>query len=221
MLSSMRNMFKVPDLRNKILFTLLMIAAVPARRPHPGARHRRRRAQDAQGAGRERRRARVPPAVLRRRDHPVRGVRARDHAVHHGVDHHADPRGGDPQARAVAAAGRGRPAQDHPVDPLPHGGHRHHAVDRPHVPLPQRRRRLHRRQPHQHRPVRRQVQLPGRVLLVVLTPHRRHRPAHVDGRAHHPARHRQRHVAADLRLGRQPAPGQLRRRAGRVRHRRR
>ena len=31
--------------------------------------------------------------------------------------------------------------------------------------------------------------------------HRRHRPADVDGRAHHPARHRQRHVAADLLLG--------------------
>ena len=35
--------------------------------------------------------------------------------------------------------------------------------------------------------------------------HRRHRPAHVDGRAHHPARHRQRHVAADLQLGGQHA----------------
>ena len=44
-----------------------------------------------------------------------------------------------------------------------------------------------------------------RVLLDRAHAHRRHRPAHVDGRAHHPARHRQRHVAADLRLGRQPA----------------
>ena len=33
-------------------------------------------------------------------------------------------------------------------------------------------------------------------------PHRRHGVADVDGRAHHPAGHRQRHVAADLRLGR-------------------
>ena len=38
--------------------------------------------------------------------------------------------------------------------------------------------------------------------------HRRHRPAHVDGRAHHPAGHRQRHVAADLRLGRVACPAQ-------------
>ena len=104
-------------------------------------------AQAAPGAGRERRRARVPPAVLRRRHHPVRGVRARDHAVHHGLDHHADPGGGDPQARAVAAAGRGRPAQDHAVDPLPHDRHRDHAVHRPHLPVPEGRRRLQRRQP--------------------------------------------------------------------------
>ena len=38
---------------------------------------------------------------------------------------------GDPQARAVAGAGRGRPAQDHAVDPLPHDRHRRHAVHRP------------------------------------------------------------------------------------------
>ena len=38
MLASLRNMFKVPDLRNKILFTLLDHRALPARRPRPGAR---------------------------------------------------------------------------------------------------------------------------------------------------------------------------------------
>ena len=43
---------------------------------------------------------------------------------------------------------------------------------------------------------------PFRVIARRAHPHRRHRPAHVDGRADHPARHRQRHVAADLRLGR-------------------
>jgi hypothetical protein len=52
--------------------------------------------------------------------HAVRHLRAGHHAVHHGVDHHADPHRGDPQAGAVAAAGRGRAAQDHAVDPLPH-----------------------------------------------------------------------------------------------------
>ena len=53
MLSSMRNMFKVPDLRNKILFTLLMLALyrLGAHIPVPG--HRPRRGRAAAGAGRE------------------------------------------------------------------------------------------------------------------------------------------------------------------------
>ena len=53
--------------------------------------------QDLQRARRRgRRRARLPQPVLRRRAHPVRHLRARDPAVHHGVDHHADPRRGHP-----------------------------------------------------------------------------------------------------------------------------
>ena len=39
----------------------------------------------------------------------------------------------------------------------------------------------------------------GHVALDRAHPDHRHGPAHVDGRAHHPARHRQRHVPADLR----------------------
>ena len=40
MLSSMKNMFKVQDLRNKIVFTLFMIAAVPAGSHVPVPGHR-------------------------------------------------------------------------------------------------------------------------------------------------------------------------------------
>ena len=119
-LASLKNIFKVPDLRNKILFTLLMIVLYRLGRPHPGARRRPRRGQAA--AERRPRRSGVlgflnlfSGGALT----PVRRLRARDHAVHHGVDHHADPRRGDPQARGVAEPGRGRPAQDHPVDALP------------------------------------------------------------------------------------------------------
>ena len=41
-MSTLRNVFKIPELRNKLLFTLLMIAVYRLGRPHPGARHRPR-----------------------------------------------------------------------------------------------------------------------------------------------------------------------------------
>ena len=158
----------------------------------------------------------------RRCAHPVRHLRARDHALHHVVDHHADPRRRDPHDRAVAAAGCGRSAQDHPVDPLPHDRHRRRAVDR--------------RSPSSSTTVAaasaKATTRPAARTFSAWTgaprrahPHRRHGAADVDGRAHHPARHRQRHVAADLRLGaspRFPAQGALvegRERLGRGRHR--
>ena len=221
MLSSMRNIFKIPELRNKILFTLLMLALYRFGCPRPGARHRPRRPQGAAGAGRAGRRARVPPGLLRRRDHPVRGVRARDHAVHHGVDHHADPGGGDPQARAVAGAGRGRPAQDHAVDPLPR--RRPSRCCRP------------RASPTCSTPAAAAsaraatppastssatTTTPGGSRWSCITLTAGFAAAHVVRRGHHPAGHRQRHVAPDLRLGGQPAPRQLRRGPGRVGHRR-
>ena len=55
MLSSVRNIFKIPDLRNKILFTLFIIALyrMGAYVPVPGHRPRRRRGAEA--PGRERR----------------------------------------------------------------------------------------------------------------------------------------------------------------------
>ena len=84
MLSSLKNMFKVPDLRNKILFTLLIIALyrLGAHIPVPGIDVDV--AADARSSQAEtRRRARLPAPVLGRRAHPVRRVRARDHAVHH------------------------------------------------------------------------------------------------------------------------------------------
>ena len=122
MLSSVRNIFRVPDLRGKILFTLFIIALyrIGAFVPAPGidldaVQELKRQAESGGGV------VGLPPAVLRRRAHPVRHLRPRDHAVHHGVDHHADPHRGDPEAGGVAADGGGGAAQDHAVDPLPRG----------------------------------------------------------------------------------------------------
>ena len=218
MLTSLRNMFQVPDLRNKILFTLLILALYRLGSLHPRARHRPERGRAVPGAGASRAACSPSSSCSRAARSRTGGVRPRDHAVHHRVDHHAGAHGGDPQARAVAAAGRGRPAQDHPDDPLPHRRHRPRPGHRPGVPVPQRRRRVLRAAQNQLN-----VDLFGGDENFTVPAgragrphaHRRHRAAHVDGRAHHPAGHRQRHVAAHLRLGRErPA---LRRRS----HRRR
>ena len=54
-------------------------------RARPGARASTSApSRSSQDQAEQRRRARLPATVLRRRAHPVRRVRARDHAVHHG-----------------------------------------------------------------------------------------------------------------------------------------
>ena len=205
MLTNLKNIFKVPDLRNKVLFTLAIIVLYRfgAHLPVPGIDFGA--LTQLQSPGRDERRPRLPAAVLRRRAHPVRRLRARDHAVHHRVDHHADPRRGDPQARAVAEAGRGRPAQDHPVDPLRHHRHRHPAVHRPRATC------------STTAAAGSAAATPPastssptstcrHVLLIVLTLTAGTALVMWMGELDHPAGHRQRHVAADLRLGgRRPA----------------
>ena len=123
-LTTLKNVFRIHDLRGKILFTLLMVVLyrLGAHIPVPGRRlpgH-----QAAPERGRAPGHHRLPEPLLGRRAQPVRHLRPRDHAVHHGVDHHPDPRRGDPEAGGVAEPGRSRPAQDHPVDALPHDRHR-------------------------------------------------------------------------------------------------
>ena len=62
-----------------------------------------------------------------------------------------------------------------------------------------------------HPGLRRAARLPDRDLA-----HRGHGAAHVDGRAHHPARHRQRHLADDLRVDRLGPPAAASRPGGRT-----
>ena len=63
-------------------------------------------------------------------------LRARDHAVRHGLDHPAALTVVDPEARAAAEGGRGGLRQDQPVHPLPHRRARGRAGGRLRVPLP-------------------------------------------------------------------------------------
>ena len=67
------------------------------------------------------------------------------HALHHRRDHHPAADGGGPQVRAVAGGGGGRPEEADPDGPLPDHRPGPHAVHRPGLRVPQRRRRLPRR----------------------------------------------------------------------------
>jgi preprotein translocase subunit SecY len=110
------------------------------------------------------------------------------------VDHHADPGVVIPKLEEWQEQGAVGQAQDHAVDPLPvtigiavlqSTGFVFCSRT---VAAACRRTRTSPSSPNFNL---------GRVLLIVLL-HRRHRAADVDGRADHPARHRQRHVAHHL-----------------------
>ena len=80
-------------------------------------------------------RPRPAEPLLGRRAVAVLDLRARDHAVRHGVDHPAAPDGRRPEARAAPEGGRGRLRQDQPVHALPDRRARRRAVDRLRVPV--------------------------------------------------------------------------------------
>ena len=102
MLASLRNLVRVADLRNKILFTILVIAIyqLGISIPIPGidftALH------EHQQVGLVRGHPRLPEPVRRHRPFPRGRARARDHAVHHVVDHHPAAHRRDPEVHAVA-----------------------------------------------------------------------------------------------------------------------
>jgi hypothetical protein len=112
-LRAFANAFKVPDLRNKILFTLFIIVIYRfgSHVPVPVVDIGSSNARSAAGG----------QGVLDFIDlfsgggaQPPRRVRARDHALHHGLDHHAAPAGGHPEARGLVQGGRERPEEDQP-----------------------------------------------------------------------------------------------------------
>ena len=100
-----------------------------------------------------------------------------------------------PSLEKLSKEGEVGQAQDHAVHALPDRRPRRRAGRRLRLPLP-----LAGQQ--RGRAAVRQLLARRRVILIVRLPDRGLRAADVDGRADHPARHRQRHLADDLRLDR-------------------
>ena len=111
--------------------------AVPHRRLHPGARHQHRGRQGhlRQLPGVER--PRLPEPLLGRQPSALRDLRAGDHALHHRLDHPPADDGGHPVAGEAPQGGRGRPAEDHAIHPLPHRRPGVRAVHRLRLLVPQ------------------------------------------------------------------------------------
>ena len=124
-LSRLRNMFRVPDLRNKVFFTIFIIflfrvgSYVPVPYVDFSALHTLK-SQNASGA--------LGSSTCSGRRSPARPCCARIICPHHVVDHHAAARRRDP-ARGVAER---RPTGQKKITQwaLPHRGARADAVDR-------------------------------------------------------------------------------------------
>ena len=147
MLRTIANAFSVADIRKKLAFTaaILLLYRLGAFIPAPGRRHRRR-----QGTAEQLRRLqhpRLPQPLLGRQPRAPLALRARDHALHHRLDHPAAADGGRALAGEAPERRRGRPAEDHPVHALPDRRPRLRPVLRLRPPLPVLRRRSRRRQP--------------------------------------------------------------------------
>ena len=146
MLSRLRNMFRVADLRNKILFTLLVIAmyrlgshlAGPVHRLQRPSRHLKDRAASGGALGfldlfSGGALTSVAVFALGIMPYITSSIIMQLLAVV------------IPKLEEWQQEGPGRPEEDHPVDPLPDRGPGAHAVDRHRVRPPPGRRRLPRR----------------------------------------------------------------------------
>ena len=214
MLTTILSAFTVAEIRKKLAFTALLLALYRSARTSRcrGSTSQAVKTSRTQFGGVEH--PQPPEHVPRRRAVADRAVRARDHAVHHGVDHPAAAdgrrarrwRSSPRRARSGRRASRSTRATSPSASPSPSRS----ATSSSSSSL-----RADRRRSRSSTNFDAAARLPDRHLA-----DRRLRAADVDGRAHHPARHRQRDLADDLRLdrlapaaaacrpgGRAPTPG--------------
>ena len=126
MFRTLANVFRIPELRNKILFTvaLLCVYRIGFYVPLPGV-NAATASQASPGRGRQfrpRHPFQLPVRFFRRQSRPIHDLRPGHHAVHFRIDHStvAGDRGADP---GKAPQGRRTgDAEDQRVDALPHRG---------------------------------------------------------------------------------------------------
>ena len=198
MLETLKNLFAVADLRNRVLFTLGMLAVyrVGNHIPTPGVNSEALRILARAGAEHAVRHVRH---VHGRQPVAHHHLRAGRDAVHQLVDHPAAADGGVAVPRAAVEGRRARPPQDHAVHALPDAAARGRAVAR-HRHLSRAPDADRRRPAAGLRPG---LGLPPRLHADADDRHDVH---HVARRADHRARHRQRHVAHHLRGHRRQFP---------------
>ena len=116
-LEAIANVFRIPDLRKRLLFALAMLAVyrLGGHMPIPGIDAQRFRGFHPAEPGNG---IRLLRSVQRRDISQADDLRAGHHALHHLLHHSAVVDRGRPHARKTAKGRRARPAQDYPVDPL-------------------------------------------------------------------------------------------------------
>ena len=117
-LSSIKNIFSIPDLRNRVLFMLGLLAVyrIGAFIPTPGINHS---ALEAAFSGAIGNHIRFPGYLLRRKPEAIQHFRPGDHALHHRLHHPAACyRGGPLPGKAVQRRGVGA-QEDYSIHALP------------------------------------------------------------------------------------------------------
>ena len=121
MFAKLKALFVIPELRQKILFTLLFLAIYRIGYSHPAAV--RRSGPDVQGRRRRRpagQRPRLRVDVQRRQPEPDHDLRPGHHALHLRVDHLPAPGRRLPAAGKAAEGRRERPQEDQRIHALRH-----------------------------------------------------------------------------------------------------
>ena len=140
-LSRLRNMFRVADLRNKILFTIFMVCSTGSGRTSRSRTSTSSAIKELQDTPKQRRRRRLPRPVLGRRDHERRRSSSSGSCRTSRRRSSCSCSGSSSRSSSSGSRGPERAEEDHAVDPVPHRRARADPVDRLRVRAQERQRR--------------------------------------------------------------------------------